>query len=133
MTYPAVYLLCFFLLGAGYVLISFSGSYYQVFLGMIVGGIGSGLLMPNSSIWLLSEAPEHLRGRISGMLTTAVFLGQFLSPVMTQPLVDALSISSLFLIAGAVTAILSLLITMAVLIKRRYAKNLFRNKHSLNR
>ncbi len=120
MTYPAIYLLCFFLLGSGYILISFSGSYHQVFLGMVIGGIGSGLLMPNSSIWLLSEAPEHLRGRISGMLTTAVFLGQFLSPVMTQPLVDVLSITSGFLIVGTFTALVSLLIAVTILIKNRY-------------
>ncbi len=125
MSYAGVYLLCFFLLGSGYILISFSGSYHQVFIGMIVGGIGSGLLMPNSSIWLLSEAPEHLRGRISGMLTTAVFLGQFLSPIMTQPLIDALSISSGFLIVGITTAVLSLLIA-GVLVGSRYLKRVRR-------
>lgn len=113
-TYPAIYLMCFFLLGAGYVMISFAGSYPQIFAGMIIGGIGSGLLMPNSSIWLLSEAPEHLRGRISGMLTTAVFLGQFLSPIMTQPLVDALSISAGFLAVGMAVALISLLITLTL-------------------
>ncbi len=122
MTYPAVYLLCFFLLGCGYVLISFSASYHQVFLGMVIGGIGSGLLMPNSSIWLLSEAPEHLRGRISGMLTTAVFLGQFLSPVMTQPLVDALSIQTGFLLVGAAVSLMAVLVSTILLIKNRYRR-----------
>jgi MFS family permease len=120
MTYAAVYLLCFFLLGCGYVLISFSASYHQVFLGMAIGGIGSGLLMPNSSIWLLSEAPEHLRGRISGMLTTAVFLGQFLSPVMTQPLVDALSIQTGFLLVGTAVSLTAILVSTVLLIKTRY-------------
>ncbi len=122
MTYPAVYLLCFFLLGCGYVLISFSASYLQIFLGMVIGGIGSGLLMPNSSIWLLSEAPEHLRGRISGMLTTAVFLGQFLSPVMTQPLVDALSIQTGFLLVGAAVSLMAVLVSTILLIKNRYRR-----------
>ncbi len=119
LTYAQVYILCFFLLGAGYMLISFAGSYIQVFAGLILGGIGSGLLMPNSSIWLLSEAPEHLRGRISGMLTTAVFLGQFLSPIMTQPLVDALSISTGFLLIGSVAAFLSLSAAFLLFVKKR--------------
>ena len=122
LTYPAVYLLCFFLLGTGYVLISFSGSYHHIFLGMVIGGIGSGLLMPNSSIWLLSEAPEHLRGRISGILTTAVFLGQFLSPVMTQPLVDAISIPAAFLLVGSAVALVSLFISVFLILKNRYRK-----------
>ncbi len=119
MTYPAIYLLCFFLLGTGYVLISFAGSYYQIFTGMIIGGIGSGLLMPNSSIWLLSEAPGHLRGRLSGMLTTAVFLGQFLSPIMTQPLVDTLSITAGFLVIGTAVAVCCLLVILTLVVKKR--------------
>ena len=114
MTYSAIYLVCFFLLGTGYVFISFAGSYAQIFTGMVIGGIGSGLLMPNSSIWLLSEAPEHLRGRFSGMLTTAVFLGQFLSPIMTQPLVDAFSISTGFLIIGVAVAMVSIFIALTL-------------------
>ena len=125
MTYPTVYLLCFFLLGSGYVLISFSGSYHQIFIGMVVGGIGSGLLMPNSSIWLLSEAPEHLRGRISGMLTTAIFLGQFLSPVMTQPLVDAISIPAAFLLVGSAVALVSFLLFVILILKSRHRRAAF--------
>ena len=117
MSYPSIYLICFFLLGSGYMLISFSDSYYEIYAGMILGGIGSGLLMPNSNVWLLSEAPDHLRGRFSGMLTTAVFLGQFLSPIMTQPLVDVLSISMVFLVTGGAVASITLLITFGWLLK----------------
>ncbi len=119
LTYPTIYLICFFLLGAGYILISFSGSYYQIFSGMILGGIGSGLLMPNSNVWLLSEAPEHLRGRLSGTLTSAIFLGQFLSPVMTHPLVDNYSVTTAFLIIGISVAGISLILATGRIIFQR--------------
>lgn len=110
MSYPAVYLLCFFLLGTGYIMIFFAGSYPQVFVGLMIGGIGSGLLMPNTNVWLLSEAPAHMRGRFSGMVTTSVFLGQFLSPVLSQPLINVFSIQGGFLIVGTVVAISVMLI-----------------------
>lgn len=110
MSYPAVYLLCFFLLGTGYILIFFAGSYPQVFIGLMIGGIGSGLLMPNTNVWLLSEAPAHLRGRFSGMVTTSVFLGQFLSPVLSQPLINVFSIQGGFLIIGTAAVMAVILI-----------------------
>ncbi|MDG5765857.1 MFS transporter [Balneolales bacterium ANBcel1] len=116
MSYASIYLLCFFLLGTGYILISFAGSYHEIFAGMVLGGFGSGLLMPNSNVWMLSEAPAHLRGRLSGTLTSAVFLGQFLSPILTQPMVDATSIDTGFLIIGLTVASAALLVTIGYLV-----------------
>lgn len=107
----SIYLFCFLLLGTGYILISHATGYPDIFIGLIIGGIGSGLLMPNSNVWLLSEAPRHLRGRLSGTLTSAIFLGQFLSPILTQPLVNITSIQTGFYIVGMSVVIISLFLT----------------------
>ena len=58
-----------------------------LFAGMFVSGLGGGLLMPNSSNWLLADTPDALRGRLVGGLTSAFFAGQFVSPILAAPLV----------------------------------------------
>lgn len=82
---PAICALMFVLVAAGYgVLLSAGGSLAVAVLAMVVVGMGFGLLMPNVSVWMSIHAPVHLRGRVFGGLTSAVFLGQFLSPLAAE-------------------------------------------------
>ncbi|MBX9465834.1 MAG: MFS transporter [Aquamicrobium sp.] len=67
---------------------------------MVFSGVGFGLVMPNLSTTLLAAAPAHLRGRLSGGLVSSIFLGQFLSPVASQPVVDAYGYPPTFLLGG---------------------------------
>lgn len=97
-SYIKMYAIAFLLMGIAYLIISFSVTYAQVIVGLILCGLGLGIMMPNASLWLLSFAPEHRRGRIIGGLATFIFLGQFCSPVIAQPLA---SISSLHTVFGA--------------------------------
>lgn len=83
--YGTVAVLTFFLMGVGYGFVGLAGGLGPVLAGLVVGGAGVGLLMPNLSTWLTSCAPVALRGRALGGMTTAIFLGQFLSPVASQP------------------------------------------------
>lgn len=53
-------------------------------------GIGLGLVMPNFMTAALNAAPVHRRGTVSGVMTAAIFTGQFLSPLLTGPLFDSL-------------------------------------------
>jgi MFS family permease len=56
-------------------------------LAMTLCGAGFGLLMPNNSVWLAELAPEYARGRLLGGMTTCNFFGQFLSPLVFQPVI----------------------------------------------
>lgn len=80
-------------------------SYAMVIAGMGVFGLGSGALMPNLNNWLLDVVPESSRGRAVGILTAAFFLGQFLSPVATEPVIGATSISAAFGIVAAILGV----------------------------
>jgi MFS family permease len=51
-----------------------------VVAGLVLVGVGLGWIMPNITLWLMGMTPPQLRGRIMGGLTTAIFLGQFISP-----------------------------------------------------
>jgi MFS family permease len=93
LTHYQIYGISFLTLGLGYGMLYYASSYATLFPGLIMAGIGSGLIMPNSNLCLVSLAPPNVRGRVLGLLTTFIFLGQFLSPIMFQPVVNISSIS----------------------------------------
>jgi MFS family permease len=95
------------LIGAGYLLIWSAGGWAIMLLGLVLAGIGQGLLSPNLSVWLADETPPALRGRVLGGLTTAVFLGIFLSPIVGQPLNTAIGFRALCLSAGALLLVMA--------------------------
>jgi hypothetical protein len=53
-----------------------------------VAGIGFGLYVPNHSSWILSIVSAKRRGFGVGLVTTAMFLGQFSAPILVQPFID---------------------------------------------
>ena len=98
----------FFSMAAGFALQTIAPALAVLALGMGVAGFGFGLVMPNLSATLLSAAPEHLRGRLSGGLASAIFLGQFLSPVFSQPLVQRFGIATSFVIGASMMVAVAL-------------------------
>lgn len=93
----AILLLSFTLMSIGFYMLSQATTLTGMFLSMPILGIGLGFNFPNLTIWLMSRVPSTMRGRASGGLTTAVFLGQFLSPLISQPLVKHYGLSGAFL------------------------------------
>jgi MFS family permease len=63
-----VLVVAFALVGVGYLLIWVAGGWAIIVLGLLLGGIGLGLLIPNLSVWLADETPPALRGRVLGGL-----------------------------------------------------------------
>ncbi len=97
----AVAALVFILMAAGYSIVGLSDNIGLLYAGVATGGLGLGMLMPNLALWLMSETPEAIRGRVVGALTTSVFLGQFLSPLIVEPAVREGGVSFSFRVAGA--------------------------------
>ena len=87
-------------MGIGYLLIGQSSTWAQVLTGLAISGVGLGILMPNMSVWLSSAVPDAIRGRALGGLSTAMFLGQFLSPIVTQPLTRNFGLGSTYALTG---------------------------------
>ena len=85
LSYQGVYAMQALLFCAGYLMLAYSDSYAEVMAAMAVCGTGFGQFMPNTAIWLAELAPEEMRGRLFGLLTMSLFLGQFVSPFFTQP------------------------------------------------
>jgi MFS family permease len=88
-------------MGIGYLLIGQSSTWLQVLTGLGIAGMGLGLLMPNMSVWLSAAVPDVLRGRALGGLSTSMFLGQFLSPIVTQLLTKNLGLGGTYALVGS--------------------------------
>jgi MFS family permease len=111
----SIMLMAFSLICAGYLGLSLATGWWMIVPGLLVGGVGLGLMIPNLIVWVANESPPDLRGRLLGGINTALFLGQFLSPLISQPVIRVLGMSGLFLSATILTA----LIIMAAFITRR--------------
>lgn len=74
--------LTFLLLGAGLTIVGSAAGLPVIVGGMILSGAGVGLMFPALVGLILEDAAPHIRGRATSGLTMAVFLAQFLSPVV---------------------------------------------------
>lgn len=99
--HPAwIYAVAFFCLGAGCVMIYLVNSYAGMLASLFVAGLGTGLIMPNTNFLVMNVAPTEARGQLLGGLTTFLFLGQFFSPIITNPVAQGYSLNVAFLVAG---------------------------------
>ena len=88
------------LMGVGYCIIGNASSYPLVLIGLTILGLGLGLVMPNLTVWLSSIVPDHQRGRALGWLSSCLFFGQFLSPIISQPLARSIGLDRTYTAAG---------------------------------
>jgi MFS family permease len=111
-----IMLLAFALIGGGYFAISLASGWAMIMLGLLLGGIGLGFMVPNLIVWVANESPPDLRGRLLGGLNTALFLGQFLSPLICQPVILSLGMSGMFL---AATGFLGVVLALSFVARRQ--------------
>lgn len=71
-------------------------------LAPALAGVGNALAMPALTVLIADHAPAELRGRATSLQGTAMFAGQFVSPLLAGPLVAATSYTTGFLAAGGV-------------------------------
>jgi MFS family permease len=103
-----IYGIAFLNIALGYGLLSLAQGYELIIPGLAIAGLGLGLLMPNMNFCLTSVTPDTARGRVLGGLTTGFFLGQFTSPLISQPLSNAIGIDSTYGLAGAVMGLFTI-------------------------
>jgi len=97
----------YLLMAIAFGLVALAKSYLLVTMGMMLAGLGMGMMIPNTNIWVMKIAPPEIRGKEIGRLTTFWFLGQFLSPILLLPLSATYSISSTFYVAAVFLLLLS--------------------------
>ena len=108
-----IYALTFICFGMGYLLIGFGENQFFIFLGLAISGAGTGLMMPNGNFILLALLPESIKGKWLGGLTSAIFLGQFLSPLIIATFIEGQGVQSGFLLIAVLSLLLSVLLTVS--------------------
>lgn len=107
LSFTAIYGIAFINIALGYAIISAIGNYAVVLVGLTIAGAGLGLLMPNLNLFLTSITPEILRGRVVSGITSSFFLGQFLSPFVSQPLSKMVGLGAAYGWAAGLMSVLS--------------------------
>ena len=100
------------LMGAGYAAISQAHAPPVAALGILVTGSGLGLIIPNQNVWLMAHVPAAARGRAAGLMTMLLFAGQFVSPIVSGPLLALMDLHAVFLAFGL--AVLAVAIALGV-------------------
>ncbi len=85
-TVPAAFALS----GIGLLGLGFADAVPAVVVAAVVTGAGNGLLLPAMLSWALGTLSFEQRGRATGVWTSAVFLGQFVCPLVVLALTGVL-------------------------------------------
>ncbi len=107
--YIAIFVLGFIPMAIGFTIIGFSATYWSVIIGILFCGLGVGLMMPNANLWVINLVPVQSRGKYVGGITTATFLGMFLSPVIIEPIQYRFGMNQSFVVLGIFTAVCAVL------------------------
>jgi len=107
-SFLSIFSIGYLLMAAGFVCISISNTYVLVVIAMMLSGLGIGMMIPNTNMWVMKIAPPEIRGKEIGKLTTFWFSGQFLSPIIIFPVLNILSLSSTFMLASGLLFLISI-------------------------
>ena len=116
LSYKAIVLIALALWVAGFTAISQAFSSWLIGLSIVLFGIGTGMVMPAVPVWAGELVPVSFRGRITSYIATFTYTGQFLSPIIMNPVASSLGLNAVFLVAGGLCALLFLL--FLVLLRR---------------
>jgi MFS family permease len=95
--------LAFGISGFGLVGLALAPSVPVVVVAAVVTGFGNGLLLPSLLTWALGSLSFEQRGRGTGVWTSALFIGQFVAPLVVLALAGAISgLTSALLVLGVV-------------------------------
>lgn len=93
----------------------------MVVVGTLIMGAGVGPAMPNDSTYFMAFVPPMLRGRVSGLLSTAFYAGQFASPRVSAPLVARSGLEGAFAALGLIVIAIAGLLSASGVLRHRTA------------
>lgn len=107
LSFQAIVALVFLTLSINLIVAALTPAYVLVVVGLLIGGLGVGVLPPNVIAWVAAIVPAAVRGRVVGGANSALLLGQFAAPLLTQPLVGQVGLSSTFGVVGGLSLLVA--------------------------
>lgn len=111
------------LLGLTNILLAQATSYPMVLAVLVLGGASIGLMFPHGANWMTSVVPDELRGRAVGLASAALFSGHFLSPLISQPVMQAVGYAEGYRIFGFILLALGAVAGVTMLVRRLRASS----------
>jgi MFS family permease len=104
--FKTIYMIGMGIVAVGFILIGLVENVYFFFVTSPVMGFGGGVLMTNVTAWMLSHAHHTKRVKSSSYLTSALFLGQFSSPIVFHPFVSYFGVEHFFEVIGTLLIVM---------------------------
>jgi MFS family permease len=120
--YKMIVLVALALWAVGFLLLSQIITEVAMIVSIVLYGIGQGIVMPMLILWIGDRIDLSFRGRIISYLTTFYFVGQFLPPVIFNPIFSAFDFNGVFLVAGIGCAISCVLFSYGMKKRARLAR-----------
>ena len=99
-SYSSIFLLATVIIAIGFTGVGLVHNTYYFFFTAPLLGFGGGIMMTNLTAWMLSRTTMKKRVKTSGYFTSALFLGQFSSPLVFHGLVSFLGVQDFFFFIG---------------------------------
>lgn len=102
--------IAFGLAGIGLVVLGATPVVPVIVLGAVIASAGTGLMLPTLLVWAQSGLTYEQRGRGTGLWTAALFLGEFVCPLLVVAFTGALGgLGAAVVLVGAIAVLLPLL------------------------
>ncbi len=99
-SYKTVFIIAIFIISIGFTGVGINNKLELFYFITPFLGFGGGIMMTNLTAWMLSFTSIEKRVKASGYFTSALFLGQFSSPIIFHPLVSSLGVQDFFFTIG---------------------------------
>ncbi len=107
LSFQAIFVVTFVIAAMNHFILGLSPAFGVALAGMAIGGLAWGMFPPNLIVWLASSVPAAARGRSMGGLTSLLFLGQFMTPIFSQPVVDRAGLAGVFWATGGLSLLIA--------------------------
>lgn len=92
----SIYVYAFVFESLGFLLVALIDDFIVTCCALAIFGIVGGVITTNNSNYLFSIAKPQVRARAYGGLASCLFFGQFISPIITTPIVLAIGLQAQF-------------------------------------
>lgn len=107
-SHKVIILLSWMAMGISFSTLSHAGDLLQVTISMIMLGISYGLFMPSFNLMIAEKSQLEVRGLNLGLLTSFIFIGQFLSPFYIE-FINSLFPGATFMASSSLIMLLTII------------------------